>query len=176
MQDQPGRQFRLDLAGLFLADLAGHRVALDIGASTGGFTEVLLKRGAAHVTAIDVGHDQMHPRLLSDPRVTNLEKVNARHLAPGGRGRLSSARTTRPARPPARMSDAPRIETSERHPGILRACVVAASRVLPVLRSIMCVRSFAAWVAPPAVTRKTDSLCWLPNGLSSPLEREAVCI
>ena len=55
---------------------------LDVGASTGGFTEVLLKRGAAHVTAIDVGHDQMHPRLLSDPRVTNLEGLNARYLEP----------------------------------------------------------------------------------------------
>ena len=55
---------------------------LDIGASTGGFTEVLLKRGAAHVTAIDVGHDQLHPRLASDPRVTNLEGLNARYLEP----------------------------------------------------------------------------------------------
>jgi 23S rRNA (cytidine1920-2'-O)/16S rRNA (cytidine1409-2'-O)-methyltransferase len=58
------------------------RHCLDIGASTGGFTEVLLKRGAAHVTAIDVGHEQMHPRLYSDPRVTNLEGLNARYLEP----------------------------------------------------------------------------------------------
>jgi 23S rRNA (cytidine1920-2'-O)/16S rRNA (cytidine1409-2'-O)-methyltransferase len=55
---------------------------MDIGASTGGFTEALLKRGAAHVTAIDVGHDQMHPRLLADPQVTNLEGLNARYLEP----------------------------------------------------------------------------------------------
>lgn len=53
---------------------------LDVGASTGGFTEVLLERGAAHVTAIDVGHDQMHPRISADPRVTNLEGLNARNL------------------------------------------------------------------------------------------------
>lgn len=53
---------------------------LDVGASTGGFTEVLLERGAAHVTAIDVGHDQMHPRISADPRVSNIEGLNARNL------------------------------------------------------------------------------------------------
>ncbi|NLR95240.1 TlyA family RNA methyltransferase [Rhizobium sp. P38BS-XIX] len=53
---------------------------LDVGASTGGFTEVLLQRGAAHVSAIDVGHDQMHPRIAADPRVTNIEGLNARNL------------------------------------------------------------------------------------------------
>jgi 23S rRNA (cytidine1920-2'-O)/16S rRNA (cytidine1409-2'-O)-methyltransferase len=53
---------------------------LDVGASTGGFTEVLLERGAAHVTAIDVGHDQMHSRISADPRVTNIEGLNARNL------------------------------------------------------------------------------------------------
>lgn len=54
--------------------------ALDIGASTGGFTQVLLERGAAHVTAIDVGTGQMDRRLRDDPRVTNLEGINARSL------------------------------------------------------------------------------------------------
>ncbi|EJB03947.1 hemolysin A [Rhizobium leguminosarum bv. trifolii WSM597] len=63
----------------FRLDPAGHH-CLDIGASTGGFTEVLLQRGAAHVTAIDVGHGQMHPRIAADPRVTNKEGLNARHL------------------------------------------------------------------------------------------------
>ncbi|MDR6899132.1 TlyA family RNA methyltransferase [Rhizobium miluonense] len=59
---------------------------LDVGASTGGFTEVLLERGAAHVTAIDVGHDQMHPRVEADPRVTNIEGLNARNLTAGDIG------------------------------------------------------------------------------------------
>jgi 23S rRNA (cytidine1920-2'-O)/16S rRNA (cytidine1409-2'-O)-methyltransferase len=54
--------------------------ALDIGASTGGFTQVLLERGARHVTAIDVGHGQLAEPLKSDPRVTSLEDLNARDL------------------------------------------------------------------------------------------------
>lgn len=56
------------------------RVALDIGASTGGFTQVLLERGAEHVLAVDVGHDQLHASLAADPRVSNLEDLNAREL------------------------------------------------------------------------------------------------
>jgi len=59
------------------------RQALDIGASTGGFTDVLLRRGATHVVAVDVGHNQMDWRLRSDPRVSCLERINARHLTPG---------------------------------------------------------------------------------------------
>jgi 23S rRNA (cytidine1920-2'-O)/16S rRNA (cytidine1409-2'-O)-methyltransferase len=56
------------------------RECLDIGASTGGFTDCLLQHGAAHVIALDVGYGQLHPRLRDDPRVTVLERVNARHL------------------------------------------------------------------------------------------------
>jgi len=57
-------------------------LALDIGASTGGFTDVLLTRGAARVVAIDVGHNQLDWRLRQDPRVVCLEGVNARYLTP----------------------------------------------------------------------------------------------
>jgi 23S rRNA (cytidine1920-2'-O)/16S rRNA (cytidine1409-2'-O)-methyltransferase len=56
------------------------RVALDIGASTGGFSEVLLERGARRVYCVDVGHGQLHNRLATDPRVVNLEGTNARDL------------------------------------------------------------------------------------------------
>jgi 23S rRNA (cytidine1920-2'-O)/16S rRNA (cytidine1409-2'-O)-methyltransferase len=66
--------FEVDVAGL---------VCLDVGASTGGFTDCLLQAGAAHVTALDVGRGQLHERLKADDRVTLLEGVNARLLAPG---------------------------------------------------------------------------------------------
>jgi 23S rRNA (cytidine1920-2'-O)/16S rRNA (cytidine1409-2'-O)-methyltransferase len=56
------------------------RDALDVGASTGGFTDVLLQRGAARVIALDVGYGQLHPRIRDDPRVTVLERVNVREL------------------------------------------------------------------------------------------------
>ena len=58
----------------------GGRDALDVGASTGGFTDVLLQHGAARVIALDVGRAQLHERLRSDPRVTVLDETNARNL------------------------------------------------------------------------------------------------
>lgn len=57
-------------------------VAADFGASTGGFTDCLLQRGATRVYAIDVGYGQLHDKLRSDPRVISLERTNARHLTP----------------------------------------------------------------------------------------------
>ena len=56
------------------------KVVLDVGASTGGFTEVCLARGARRVFSVDVGRDQLHPRLRDDPRVVNLEATDARDL------------------------------------------------------------------------------------------------
>lgn len=101
--DKPGREVAPDLE-IILAErspyvgrgaekLAGFLKAfplpitgihvLDVGASTGGFTDYLLQNGAATATCVDVGHGQLHYRLRTDPRVTNLERVNARHLSAG---------------------------------------------------------------------------------------------
>ena len=62
---------------------------LDVGASTGGFTDCSLQAGATDVTCVDVGRAQLHPKLIQDKRVTNLEKVNARTLKPGDLPRAS---------------------------------------------------------------------------------------
>ena len=72
----------------FPLDLSGAHV-LDVGASTGGFTDCALQAGAASATCVDVGHGQLHEKIRRDPRVTNLEKTNARHLAPGALPRAS---------------------------------------------------------------------------------------
>src|SRR4051794_3784625 len=98
--DKPGEQLdesvelRVDARPPYVSR-AGHKLAnaldafgvdvagldcLDVGASTGGFTDVLLQRGAARVIALDVGYGQLHPRLRDDPRVVVLERVNARAL------------------------------------------------------------------------------------------------
>jgi 23S rRNA (cytidine1920-2'-O)/16S rRNA (cytidine1409-2'-O)-methyltransferase len=66
----------------FSVDVRGLE-CLDVGASTGGFTDCLLQRGARHVTAVDVGYGQLHWNLRSDPRVTVLERTNIRYLEPG---------------------------------------------------------------------------------------------
>src|SRR4051812_40986121 len=64
----------------FALDLRGAHV-LDVGASTGGFTDCALQAGAVDVVCVDVGRAQLHAKLRADPRVTNLEKINARFLA-----------------------------------------------------------------------------------------------
>jgi 23S rRNA (cytidine1920-2'-O)/16S rRNA (cytidine1409-2'-O)-methyltransferase len=66
------------------------RIAVDIGASTGGFTQVLLERGATKVYAVDVGHGQLHSKIASDPRVVRVEGMNARDL--------TSTKVTEPSR------------------------------------------------------------------------------
>ena len=70
---------------VFSVDVAGMR-ALDAGASTGGFTDCMLQRGAAEVVAVDVGHGQLHERLRDDPRVRNMERTNIRDITPASIG------------------------------------------------------------------------------------------
>jgi 23S rRNA (cytidine1920-2'-O)/16S rRNA (cytidine1409-2'-O)-methyltransferase len=85
-EDQP----YVSRGGLKLAEALAHwqinvegRACLDVGASTGGFTDCLLQHGAAHVTAVDTGFGQIAMKLRNDPRVRLLERTNARFLAPG---------------------------------------------------------------------------------------------
>ncbi len=100
--DKPGTQYRSDVkievretlkyvsrGGLklegaleFFPFEAKDAICLDVGASTGGFTDVLLQNGAEKVYAVDVGHGQLHYKLQNDPRVVNLEKTHARLLTP----------------------------------------------------------------------------------------------
>ena len=75
------------------------RDAIDVGASTGGFTDYLLQHGVARVLAVDVGYGQLHPKLRDDPRVTVLERTNARELT-------RAAVPPRPARLPTSPSSA----------------------------------------------------------------------
>jgi 23S rRNA (cytidine1920-2'-O)/16S rRNA (cytidine1409-2'-O)-methyltransferase len=67
-------QFEISVEGMHI---------LDVGASTGGFTDCCLQRGALSASCVDVGRAQMHNKLIQDQRVTNIEKTNARHLQPG---------------------------------------------------------------------------------------------
>ncbi len=74
----------------FKIDPTGMR-GIDIGASTGGFTDCLLRYGAAEVVAVDAGCGQLHPKLLKDERVINIEKYNARELSPEDTGKVQIA-------------------------------------------------------------------------------------
>ena len=77
---------KLDAAlARFDVPVTGRR-AIDVGASTGGFTDCLLQRGAEHVVALDVGYGQLHERLRADPRVDVRERTNIRAVAPGDLG------------------------------------------------------------------------------------------
>ena len=76
-----GGEKLLGLLDALALPVAGRHV-LDVGASTGGFTDCLLQHGAASATCVDVGHGQLHWKIRQDPRVTNFEKVNARALDP----------------------------------------------------------------------------------------------
>ena len=73
---------KLDAALTHIEIEAAGKICLDIGASTGGFTDVLLTRGAARVYAVDVGHGQLHRRLVADARIVSMEGSDARELTP----------------------------------------------------------------------------------------------
>ena len=88
------------------------RVAVDVGASTGGFTETMLERGAARVYAVDVGRGQLHERLRNDPRVVVRERTNARNLS---------------RREVAELCDLAAIDVS----------FISARKILPALRSVL---------------------------------------
>lgn len=102
----------LDIFGL---DPAGRR-AMDVGASTGGFTDLLLQRGAAHVYAIDVGYGQLAWKLRQDPRVSVLERTNIRHLTPEGLGA-----------PPEEAPDLAVIDVS----------FISLGKILPAVRALL---------------------------------------
>jgi 23S rRNA (cytidine1920-2'-O)/16S rRNA (cytidine1409-2'-O)-methyltransferase len=116
----------LKLAGAldaFGVDPAG-RVAVDVGASTGGFTEVLLARGAARVYAVDVGRGQIHERLRADARVVVRDKVNARNL--------SSAEVPEPCT----------LATVD-------VSFISVAKVLPALRGVLAPRADAVVLVKP---------------------------
>lgn len=102
--------FGVEVDGLF---------CLDVGSSTGGFTDVLLARGARHVVAVDVGHDQLHERLRRDPRVTSMEGQDARTLTAA---RLAEA-------PALIVMDASFISLSALLPNVVRLAAPRASLV-----------------------------------------------
>ncbi|HEY4334105.1 MAG TPA: TlyA family RNA methyltransferase [Ilumatobacteraceae bacterium] len=105
----------------FGVDVAGRRV-LDAGASTGGFTDCVLQRGAAEVVAADVGHGQLHPRIRNDARVAVLERYNVRDLQPADIGGVVDIV----------VADLSFISLRRVLAALLRACAPAAPLVLLV--------------------------------------------
>ena len=116
----------LDASGL---QVAGRR-ALDVGASTGGFTDCLLQRGAREVIAVDVGYGILDYRLRVDPRVSVLERTNARMLTP--------AMLPHPAAPAQELPDLATIDVSfislERVPGAVLGCLAPSYDVLALVK------------------------------------------
>jgi 23S rRNA (cytidine1920-2'-O)/16S rRNA (cytidine1409-2'-O)-methyltransferase len=103
-------------------DVSG-RSCLDVGASTGGFTDCLLRRGAARVAAVDVGYGQLEWRLRNDPRVTVLERTNARHLRP----------EALPYRPELATVDVSFISLAKVIPAVA-ACLAADGEILALVK------------------------------------------
>jgi 23S rRNA (cytidine1920-2'-O)/16S rRNA (cytidine1409-2'-O)-methyltransferase len=122
----------------------GGRDCADVGASTGGFTDVLLQAGAARVAAIDVGYGQLHPRIRADPRVIVLERVNARTL------------TELPFAPELVVADVSFISVTKALPPVLRLAARGWEAVILVKPQFEAGRSEVARgvVRNPAVQRK----------------------
>jgi 23S rRNA (cytidine1920-2'-O)/16S rRNA (cytidine1409-2'-O)-methyltransferase len=160
----------LDALGL---DVGG-RSALDVGASTGGFTDCLLQRGAAHVVALDVAYGELDWRIRQDSRVTVLERVNARALEPGDL----------PYRPDLVVSDVSFISLRKVLPAVLVTCAPefdALVMVKPqfevgrealgkggVVRDPELRRSAVASVASCALSLGASVVGFAPSGLPGP--------
>lgn len=118
--DWVGRGAKKLLTGLFHFHIdPNNKIALDIGASTGGFTQVLLLFGAAKVYAVDVGQGQLAPELLDDERVINLEKTHARDLS----------RDTFPEQPDLVVADVSFISLKKALPAALGLCAPGATLI-----------------------------------------------
>ncbi len=111
----------------FGVDVAG-RAALDMGASTGGFTQVLIERGASRVVAVDVGHGQLAPEIAALPGVTSVEGFNVRHMTPASLADASGV-----SEPPSVVTgDLSFISLSHVLPAAAAVCAPAADLVLLV--------------------------------------------
>jgi len=110
----------LDALGVHVAG----RHALDVGASTGGFTDVLLQRGAARVVALDVAYGELHWKLRTDPRVTVLERRNARAITPADL----------PFRPDLVVADVSFISLTKVLPAVLACCDPAGFDALVMVK------------------------------------------
>jgi 23S rRNA (cytidine1920-2'-O)/16S rRNA (cytidine1409-2'-O)-methyltransferase len=152
----------------------GGRCALDVGASTGGFTDCLLQRGAAHVVALDVAYGELDWRIRQDARVTVLERVNARALQPDAL----------PYRPDLVVSDVSFISLRKVLPAVLATCAGvfdALVMVKPqfevgrerlgkggVVRDVALRREAIAGVAACACSLGAAVLGFAPSGLPGP--------
>jgi 23S rRNA (cytidine1920-2'-O)/16S rRNA (cytidine1409-2'-O)-methyltransferase len=150
------------------------RCALDVGASTGGFTDCLLQRGAAHVVALDVAYGELDWRIRQDARVTVLERVNARALAPDAL----------PYRPDLVVSDVSFISLRKVLPAVLGACAPAYDALVMVkpqfevgrerlgkggvVRDVALRREAICGVAEHAVSLGAAVLGFAPSGLPGP--------
>ncbi|MEL7975273.1 TlyA family RNA methyltransferase [Isoptericola sp. F-RaC21] len=169
---------------------------LDVGASTGGFTDVLLRRGARHVVALDVGHDQLVPALRDDPRVTVVEGFNLRDLAPSDLerpadvvvGDLSFISLTLVLAPIAAVlgPDAhalllvkPQFEVGRERlgsGGVVRDPALHAEAVLAVVRAAAAHGLRACAVVPsplPGPSGNREYFCWFrPAGAAAPVPED----